>query len=159
MVNAQPLLDRGTPRRARLITLALATLWLVGLALTVLGGTQPGFVPPSLIGPYPVTAVIITSAVITAESVLLSIILRPKTYQHTSRRAAVAIAIFGSLWVADCTFVSAWTDQAGYRYANADFLFGVVLFLLALVMLRVRERRNQPLPNGEITERDRGPAA
>jgi predicted branched-subunit amino acid permease len=126
-----------------LIALALATLWLAGLALAVRGGTQPGFVPPSLIGPYPVTAVIITSAVITAESVLLSIILRPKTYQHTSRRAAVAIAIFGCLWVADCTFVSAWTDQAGYRNANAFFLFGVVLFLLVLVVLRVRERRSQ----------------
>jgi hypothetical protein len=97
MVNAQPLFNRSTSSRARLITFALAALWLAGLALAVLGGTHPGFVPPSLIGPYPIRAVIITSAVITAESVLLSIILRPKTYQHTSRRAAVAIAIFGSV--------------------------------------------------------------
>jgi len=101
-----------------------------------------------IIHPYPFVAVTVTCGIITVEAVALYAILRPPTYSQHPRRAVAAFAIFLPWCVAEFFFISGWTDQAGYCYANGLFLrFTLVLLLVIacfgfLARTRTRTQRS-----------------
>ncbi len=120
----------------------LLLIWAAGLRDAILGGLQLGYVRHDIIHPYPLKPVLWTCGIITGETALLFAILRPFSFAKPGR-AWVALAVFGTLWIADFILVSSWTDQPGYRYSNGFFLLVAVGFLIvasALNLLIIRRR-------------------
>jgi hypothetical protein len=74
------------------------------------------------------------SVIISVEAAVLYAVLRPLTLAVRPRRALVALAVFVPLTVADYFFLSGWTDQAGYCYANGVFLRSALIYLLVAGM-------------------------
>jgi hypothetical protein len=130
---------------APLITVVLLSIWVVGLGDAIIGGLNPGYVRNDIAHPYPVCGVLVTCGFITAESSLLFAILHPFSLFCT-RRVLIALAVFGSLCIADFILVSAWTDQAGYYYSNGFFLrltvFSLIIVAIICGVVFHRQARN-----------------
>lgn len=131
----QPFRQLSPRRTAILLSCGLLVLCLIGVLTAIEGGHHPGKHPRGVIRPYPTEAVIQISSIITVETVVLFCILRPGSFSRRPRRAPIALAIFGLLWIADFFLISGWTDQAGYAYANGGFLCVAVVFLAILSVL------------------------
>jgi hypothetical protein len=116
------------------LTAGVIVVWGLGIASDIIGGNNPGYVRRSVPHQYPIGAVLVMSVIISVEAAVLYAVLRPLTLAVRPRRALVALAVFVPLTVADYFFLSGWTDQAGYCYANGVFLRSALIYLLVAGM-------------------------
>ncbi len=119
-------------------------VWGLGIASAVIGGNNPGYVRRDIPHPYPAVGVMVMCAIISVEAVAVYAILRPRSFVAHPRRALAGLAVFVPLAMAENVFLSGWTDQAGYCYANGLFLRSVLIYLviaaIAGQVLRMRPR-------------------
>ncbi len=126
------------------LTLGIIVVWGLGIASAVIGGNNPGYVRRDISRPYPAMGVMVMSAIISVEAVAVYAILRPRSFVAHPRRALAGLAVFVPLAMAEYFFLSGWTDQAGYCYANGLFLrSALIYFVIAAAagqVLRMRPR-------------------
>jgi hypothetical protein len=110
----------------------LLLIWGWGLRDAISGGLTPGYVRHPQEHPYPTKNVATTCAIITGELVLLFAILRP--FGLSTRRALIALVVFGILLITEFLLFSGSTDSPAYAYSNNHFLLFVVGFLALIAV-------------------------
>jgi hypothetical protein len=126
------------------LTLGIVVVWGLGIASAIIGGSNPGYVRRDIPHPYPTIGVMVMCAIISVEAVAVYAILRPRSFVARPRRALAGLAVFVPLAMAEYFFLSGWTDQAGYCYANGLFLRSALIYLVIAAIaghvLRMRPR-------------------
>jgi hypothetical protein len=113
-----------------MLILGIVMVWGIGIFAAVNGGNNPGKVRRDILRPYPTVGVLVMCAIISVEAVGVYAILRPRSFVAHPRRAIAGLAVFVPVAMAEYFFLSAWTDQAGYCYANGVFLRAVLIYLV-----------------------------
>jgi len=127
----------------------LPALWLLSAALVAAGGRTPGYWEwrDNPDPPYPLVAVLAACLFTAGETLLLYVLLRPRSYSRNWRRTLLSLGVFVPWFV----LASGRTDMPGYLYAHAVWLFLVCLVLLGLLFvstgavarLRMQARRER----------------